>query len=178
MSGRVFDASQHEEVRKWLDRGFEKAAERAMVAAAAKLVSTIQNEIIPKEDPQPVDRGLYRAGWRFKKIPKGAEVFNAVPHAPIVEYGARAANVKVGRAMINALTAWVLRKGIVSGKGKAAKNEARQVAFAIANSMRKKGIFNRNGKEGLRILEKALERLGDFLSEEFPAEIRREFEKT
>jgi len=169
---KVFDASRPEEIRHWLEAGFEKAAERAVLATAARLISHIQNDVIPKEDPKPVDRGLYRAGWRMKAIRKGAEVYNTVPHAPIIEYGARAQNIKIGRVMIDALERWVIRKGI------AGKADARGVAFAIANSLKKKGIFNRGGPGGLRILEKALVKLGDFLSREFPVEIRREFEKT
>jgi len=168
---KVFEAGHEESVRVWLDQGFEKAAERALLATGNRLVATIQNEIIPKEEPKPVDRGIYRAAWRAKKIKGGAEVYNTAPHAVFIEYGVRAQNVKIGPAMINALEQWVMRKGIAS------KKEARSVAYAIAMSMKKKGIFNRGGRGGLRILDKALDRLGDFLNKEFQVEIRREFEK-
>jgi len=169
---KVFDASRPDEVRHWLHSGFEKAADRAMVATALRLVSHIQNEVIPKEDPKPVDRGVYRAGWRSKQVSRGAEVFNTVAWASIIEFGVRAGNVKIGRAMIDALSKWVERKGI------AGKADSRGVAFAIANSMKKKGIFNRGGRNGLRVLEKALTRLGEFATAEFIVEVRREFEKS
>jgi len=172
---KVFDASRPEEVERWLNKGFAKASERAMLGTAARLVAYITTEVIPAEQPQPVDRGMYRAGWRFKRIKGGAEVFNSTPQAPIIEWGARSSNIKVGRAMINALTAWVKRKGIVKGRGKDANDEARSMAFAIANSMKRKGIFNRGGKNGLRILEKSLGRVSKFLSEEFKREVKREF---
>lgn len=172
-----FDISQHAEVSKYLDKGFENAAKRAMLATANRVVGVILTEVIPGLNPQPVDKGMYRAGWRAKKVTGGAEVYNNTPHAPIIEYGARAENIKVGKAMIDALTKWVIRKGIV-GKGKGAKDQARSVAFAIANSMKKKGIFNRDGKQGLHVLDKALERVGDFVSEEFANEMKREFEKS
>jgi hypothetical protein len=171
---KVFDASRPGEVERWLKKGFGKAAERAMLGTAARLVAYITTEVIPAQKPQPVDRGMYRAGWRFKRVKGGAEVFNSTPQAPIIEWGARAANIKIGRAMINALTAWVKRKGIVKGRGKDADTEARGMAFAIANSMKRKGIFNRNGKNGLRILEKATRKVPKFLDEEFKREVARE----
>ena len=71
---KVFDSAQSEDVRQWLDKGFKAAAERAMLSTATRLVAHIQNEVIPKEDPKPVDRGVYRAGWRMKRISGGAEV--------------------------------------------------------------------------------------------------------
>lgn len=164
----IFNAADSEEIRQWLDRGFEKAAQRAIVSTAARLVSYIQNEVIPKEDPSPVDKGLFRGAWRFRGTPGGSEVWNTAPHAPMIEYGVRAENVKIGRAMIDALSSWVVRKGL------AGPAEARGMAFAIANNMKKKGIFNRDGKKGLRILEKSVAKLGDFFAKEFKAEIDRE----
>lgn len=64
MSGVKFDIHEHPKVKQWLDKGFEKAAERAMLATAVKLVAHIQTEIIPNLKPQPVDRGMYKAAWR------------------------------------------------------------------------------------------------------------------
>ena len=170
--GAKFDVSQAPEVARWLEKGFEKAGERAMVATAARLVAHIQNEIIPNLEPPPVDRGLYRAGWRHKAVKGGAEVYNSTPHAPFIEHGVRAENVKVGRRMIDALAAWVLRKGI-AGKGRGAKAEARQIAWAIAMKMKERGIFARG--KGFRVLEKAVAHVGRFLDEEFKREVAREF---
>lgn len=168
---KKFDLSQREEVGRWLEEGTDQAALRAMRATAARLVSHIVTEVIPTESRPPVDRGLYRASWRHRSDPKGAEVYNSSPQAPIIEYSARAANVKVSRKMIDALASWVRRKGIV-GKGKGAAAEARGVAFAIAASMRKKGIF---GPKGLRILEKASARVEEFFREELVREMGRSF---
>lgn len=170
-----FDISQSPEVKKYLDTKFKKAAERAMLATANRIVNHIQTVIIPGFAQPPVDKGMYRAAWRAKKSPNGAEVYNNSPQASHIEYGVRAENVKIGRAMIDALTKWVLRKGIVTGKGKSAQADARGMAFAIANSMKKRGIFNRDGKRGLQVLKTALERTGDFVNEEFATEIKREF---
>ncbi len=170
---RIFEASKPHEVGAYFQKGTEAAGKRALFAAAARLVSHIQTEVIPREMPQPVDRGLYRAGWRFKRLKDGAEVYNVTPQGPLIEDGVRAKNVKRGRKMINALVAWVRRKGIVKGRGKNAMAEARSVAFAIAARMKRTGIFNRGGKKGLRILKKALERAPEFVQEEFKREVEK-----
>ena len=150
-----------------------KAALRGLLSAAHRVVQVIQTEIIPREPRAPVDRGIYRAGWRARAIENGALVYNATPIAAIIEDGARAENIKIGRAMIDALALWVVRKGLT---GSAKKEEAgaagRQIAWAIAQSMKKKGIFGGEGK-GLKILAKARRRIPKIIEEE----VRREIEK-
>lgn len=134
-----------------------KAAGLALYSAAIRGVGVIQTQIIPSIVPKPVDRGLYRAGWRAVPIlgvggdVAGAEIFNVEPHAPWIEGGVRASNVKVGRAMIDALTEWVKRKGL-AGRGKRYKGDAaaRGIAFAIALKMKKQGIFR--GGQGMHVL--------------------------
>jgi hypothetical protein len=149
-----------------------KAAERGLFAAALHTVEVIQTEIIPAEPRIPVDRGIYKAGWRAKKIPRGAMVYNRTPHAVIIEHGARAENIKIGRAMIDALAGWVIRKGLTgAAKGAEKHAEGRRIAWAIAQSMKKKGIFNEGN--GLKILEKARKRIPEFIVEE----VTRELEK-
>lgn len=156
-----------------------KAAERGLVSAGHRLVQAIVTEIIPREPRIPVDRGIYRGGWRVEEIEGGAEVVNRVPHASFIEDGVRGENVKIGRAMIDALAEWVHRHGLDKGsnrdeKGRyvgASKADARQVAWAIALSMKEKGIF---GGEGLKILEKARKRfLLRFITEEVTAELEK-----
>lgn len=166
-----FNSNESAKVGLWFVKGTEKAAHRAAVAAAAKLVNHIVVDVIPREPHPPIDRGLYRAAWRHRRTNDGAIVFNTAPHAPFIEHGVRAGNVKPGRAMLIALAGWVRRKGIVSGRGKAAITEARQAAFAIAMSMKKRGIFNRG--RGLRILEKASRRIERFFKDEYKRELHR-----
>lgn len=149
-----FDIKQASALKKFLDTKTEKAMLEAVQAAGLRVVEDIQTTLIPGAKPPPVDRGRYRAGWRMRPKKWGAEIANTVPHAVFIEDGVRAKNVKPGRKMIDALTAWVKRKGIVSGRGKGAALEARGVAFAIARSMKKKGIFNRG--KGFGILRRAL----------------------
>ena len=178
MSSRKFDISEVEEVGRYLNLSLEKIAKRAILGMANRIVNRIITVIIPKEPRQPVDRGAYRAAWRAKKDPEGAVITNSMPYSSVIEYGARAENIKIGRAMIEALAKWVLRKGLVAkGKGAAGKArataEATSAAWAIARSFQKKGIFN--GK-GLRILEKAMAHADEDFAEELRREIGREYD--
>ena len=174
-----FDISEAEELAKYLGLSIDKVALRAIHATALRVVNHIVTYVIPAEPRQPVDRGIYRAGWRAKKFEKGSYVYNPVPYASIVEYGARAENVKISKLMIIALTGWVLRKGLVKpvGKGKKAKAqaqaEATAMAWAIAMAMKKNGIFNKG--KGLRVLEKALKIVSNAFAQELKTELEREY---
>jgi len=153
------------------------AKERGVLSAAQRLVQVIKAEIVPNQERPPVDQGAYLAGFDAEPTREGADVFNTAPHAPIIEYGARAENIKVGRKMIQALSEWVVRKGLLGrGRGsvqeRAQNDEAQRMAWAIAQSMKKRGIFNPNGQEGLRIMEQAARRLPRLLEEEINAELR------
>jgi hypothetical protein len=175
-----FDISEAREAAKYIGVSIDKVAKRAILATAIRVVHHIVTTVVPAEKRQPVDRGAYRAGWRFKKTSDGAEVRNAMPYAAVIEYGAKAERVKISRAMIDALTAWVQRKGIggfvtkyAKQPRKATKDEARKIAWAIAMKMKMTGIFN-EGK-GLRILEKALKHVDRIFAQELKEELAREF---
>lgn len=146
---------------------------RGLLSAAQRLVGAIQNEVIPQEPRVPVDRGVYRAGWKARPNEHGAEIGNETPHAVFIEDGVRGDHVKPGREMILALTQWIKRKGIV---GTAAPDgstlDATQLAWAIARSMQKRGIFNRG--VGLKIMDKAVRRYARRFIEE---EVKRELER-
>lgn len=162
-----FTLKQAEEIAKHVDTALHAALMRALLASAHRVVQHITTEIIPKEPRQPVDRALYRAGWRAQRTSEGADVLNTLPYASIIEYGARAENIKVGKKMLEALEGWIQRKKIGD------PSEAKQIAWAIAMAMKKKGIYN--GGKGLRILEKALKMFPTFVQEEFENEVKREF---
>jgi hypothetical protein len=167
---------------KAVSKGMEDAARRGLYSAAIRTVSYIQNDVIPATTPLPVARGVYRAGWRADKTANGAVVLNSAPHAAFVEYGVRGGNVKIGRAMIAALADWVRMKGIggsvVTTKGgrkklvRATQSEAERIAWAIAKSMQKKGIFA--GGQGLGVLKRAGAMIPTFIREEVRAELARE----
>lgn len=163
-----------EEAPGWARRlkgELHKAAERGCYGAAVKLQQRVL-ELIGQEPRIPVDRGIYRGGWRVRRVRNGAELTNSVPHAAFIEDGVRGENVKISRAMIDALAAWVVRKGLTgSAKKEERTAEGRGIAWAIAKSMQKKGIFNAGG--GLKILKRAVESAPKFLEEEIHAEIGR-----
>lgn len=173
----------------------KKAAQRGLLSAALRGVQTIQTVIIPSRSPQPVDRGVYRAGWRAEVIPLGAEIINTEAHAVVIEEGVRGENVKPGKAMFAALREWAIRKGIGSrtrlvphhtalrkSGGKLVANHTvvravrddsgvDQAVWAIIGSMKKRGIFNRGGAQGLGILR---ELVAKYLPEYAHEEVQRE----
>lgn len=190
----TFDISQLPQLRKHIDDRVRKAAQKGLLSAANRIVGHIKSTVIPNEPRPPVDTGIYAAAWKAQMVYDGAEVFNDAPHAPIIEYGVRAANVKIGRKMIEALASWVKRKGFVADfkyvpekrqaradfvrvrkeKKTAAETDlaAHRIAWAIAKKMQQRGIF---GEKGLRILEKAMRALPDMAQKELAAELEREF---
>jgi hypothetical protein len=163
-----------EQAPAWVGRlegELQKAALRGLYSAAQRMVGVV-GEVIAAEPRIPVDRGIYKAGWRARRLPDGAEISNSTPHAGFIEDGVRADRVRPGRAMIDALAAWVARKGLTgSARGVERAAEARRIAWAIAKSMQKNGIFNRGG--GLKIFEKARQRLPALIEEEVRREIGR-----
>lgn len=136
-----------------------EAALRGLRSAAMRGVQLVVAEIIPSRTPQPVDRGVYRAGWRWEPTPEGAVVENLEPHAAVVERGARSTNVKPGRQMIAALQEWARRKGL---------EDPESAAWAIARAMQRRGIFG----DGLRVLAELNERLPAIVEEEVGRELR------
>lgn len=122
-----------DEVSSWLDKRLGPSATKEVVkkglySAALKMVQVVQTKVIPQIHPTPVARGVYRAGWKAWRLPKGAAFGNTVPWAGAVEHGLRGKDIKVGRAMLASLTDWVRLKGIST-------TNARRTAFAIAVKM-------------------------------------------
>lgn len=131
-----------------LDAEMHRAARIGLLKAAERGVQILVTQIIPSRSPQPVDRGVYRAGWKTERVNADTvAIMNPEPHAVFIEYGVRGENVKIGRAMIQALTEWVIRKGLGDG------DKAVSIAWAIARNMQRDGIFNRREGPGLGILK-------------------------
>lgn len=145
-----------------------KAANLGLLSAAMLGVQRIVTRIIPSRSPQPVDRGIYRAGWKAYGEVDGAVIENLEPSAILIEEGVRAENVKIGGMMIFALALWVVRKGIASGE------DAPKVAWAIAKAMKRRGIFG--GGQGLGILRELVANdLPQIMRTEIEREMKREF---
>lgn len=167
MPSRTIDLK---DVEAWMDTVIvrhREAALRGLVSAAARAVQEIKTLIIPNLAPEPSGvMGVYKAGWNFEPTDEGADIFNDVPHAIFVEQGVKASDVRISRAMIDNLEAWVVAKGIAEG------NSPRRVAFAIALSQKARGIFV--GGEGHRVLEKIGMRLPKIIQTEVASEIKKE----
>lgn len=151
-----------------MQKQLHDAALKGVISAVERGLQEITTNIIASRIPQPFDRGIYRSGWKREIFPDGASIENNEPHAAFIEYGVRPENVKIGAAMITALAAWAVRKGLTDTKG------ANQVAWAIAKRMQSKGIFNRQGMQGLGILKELVEKHMDkFIDEEISREIEK-----
>lgn len=180
----TFRLDEFDKVVEHLKSSTRDGVRRGLLAAGYRLLGVIQNEIIPAEKPPPINVGAYRTAWRVEEVEGGAHVVNDMPYASIIEYGARAENIKIGRKMIDALAEWARLKGLTGHAPGArsspdARAAARQIAWAIARAMQGtdkvqgKGIFNRDGQKGLRIAEKAKRRAADFVEEEVRRALRR-----
>lgn len=135
-----------------MNKEIRKGAAQALFLAGQRGVQKIISQIIPSREPVPVDRGVYRAGWRVRPVINShmpsVWIENVEAHAIFIEEGVRAENVKIGRQLIEALSEWAMRKGIADDE-----DEAVGIAFGIANKMKERGIFNRFAEgNGLHIL--------------------------
>lgn len=168
---------------KTIGSGLTGAMRRAMIRTAQRMLQDINTQLIPGEPHPPVDRGIYRAGWRVEEVAGVVYLVNTVKHALFIEKGVRAANVKIGRKMIDALADWAKRKGIANAQAAKTKkssasflsvsaNPYRKAAWAIAKSMAKKGIFNSSSREGMRIGERAVLKFRDYFPREFNAALK------
>ena len=166
----------------------QAAARRGVLSAAFRIMRDIVVSIdaLPERE-RPVDQGAYLAAWRVEPTPEGADVYNDAPHAPVIEYGGRASigggGWQVGRRMIEALSEWVVRKGLVGqGRGshqaRALEDEAQSMAWAIAKGMMKRGMFNQGShpradpRGGLRLMERQVANVARVVVEEIAAELR------
>ena len=139
-----------------------KACRKGLQSAALRGVQEIITFIIPSRSPQPVDRGIYRSGWRALKTKDGAAIENLEPHAVFIEKGVQ--NVRIGPAARRALAEWAVHKGLATEKNKLS------VAFAIGWAMKRRGhIF---GANGLGIMQELIDRRLEWLiSEEVGREV-------
>lgn len=149
MARRVLDVGDAAVYFDRLSAAMLQAARNGLVEAAHRGHQVLVSQIIPSRTPKPVDRGVYRAGWKVEIVtPDRVAILNPEPHAVFIEFGVRAQNVKIGAAMIRALTEWVQRKGLARDAATAGG-----IAWAIARAMQRRGVFNAQPGGGMRILE-------------------------
>jgi len=175
-----FSVDEFDAFKSWANNGITNAVMRGFLSTAQRTVQYITTDLIPGEEQPPVFNRAYAAGWRAEKTAKGADVVNTIPYASVIEDGARPEKIKISSAMIAALTEWVRLKGLVGKPRTGMKRqeqmvEARNIAWAIALHMKQVGIFNRNGRKGLKIAARAKVKAREYLPEEVRRELRREF---
>lgn len=151
-----------------------KAIQTTVMTTGLRL---IQEEIAIAKPRPPVDTGTYRRGWQAAKIENGAELYNAVKYAGVIEHGRRQG---ARRPPAKALIPWVLRKGLVQKvmqeqavkranrprrrRRKRAHTAVRKMqiakglAFVIARKIGEKG-WPAPPYQPMKILEKASRRL-------------------
>jgi len=120
-------------------------------------------ESVDSTRPLPVDRGTYRRGWKYVRLPDGAQIFSTTPYAAIIEQGRRPGQRRPPTAE---LMGWVRRKGLVKGRGKNADADARSMAYVVARAI------GRRGTPPKRVFGRAMDRL----RAEVAAAIRRALE--
>ena len=165
MAGNVVELDKADVWLRDVEVQFRRSAVKGLHAAALRGVQMIVTQIIPARSPQPVDRGVYRSGWRPVLRADGADIENLEPHALFIEEGVRAANVKIGRPLIQALAEWAVRKRLATPKN------AVSVAWSIAKTMQRRGIF---GQRGLGVLRELVD---NHLEQIIQEEVAREMEK-
>lgn len=98
----------------------------------------IQAEI-DATSPPPVDRGTYRRSFKVAKTESGVSIYNPLLYASVLEEGRRP-----GGKMppLDEITRWVIRKGLVKGRGRGASRDkaARAIAYVIARGIARKGM--------------------------------------
>lgn len=163
-----------------LAKAIREGAKKGLYSAALRMVNEIQTRVIPQLMPSPVDRSVYKAGWRAEETDDGALYENTVRHAGFVEDGVKADSVKVGRKMIEGLAEWAGRHGSADPV-----RSAFAIAIAAAAQVRLKAKGGRsividgggrgffNGGQGLKVMEKANEQLAKVVKEEVAREVER-----
>lgn len=100
----------------------------ASLAAARRMVPYLANQA---DSRKITDRGIYKAGFKARRRPNGAENVNDAPHAGIIELGARPH--KVSAAGIKAIARWAVRKLGLK------REEAQSAAWGIAKKLEAEG---------------------------------------
>lgn len=136
-----------------------QAVKRGVVSGAYRSVALLQQR---SRSVDAVNTGAYLRAWKSSATSFGAVVFNDRPYAGVIEQGRRP-----GATMppTRAIAQWAQRK---LGLG---AEEARAVSFAIARSIKEKGI------DGRQVLEGATEDIRELAGEEIDREIKVELAK-
>lgn len=155
MAKRITPAQFETELRNRLRRDTKFVEEAALDAALRG-----ERDAVALTDRKGlVDQSQFKLGWKHRRIPRGAELGNDAPHAPVIEYGRRPNRPGPPLAPIRE---WVYRKLVATGQ--VAEEDADGLAFVIRRAIHRRGLPPH------RILHHVQRNLGRYLRE---AAIRR-----
>lgn len=123
-----------------LGRMIGRNAVRAMRRTAAFGRQAVLRTSASLGPARPFATGAYEAAWNVRDTKKGAQLYNPLPYAIVIEKGR-----KPGGKMppVSAIEKWLRVKGKASG-------DVRSTAYLIARAIAK------NGTKGRHILEKTM----------------------
>lgn len=142
-------------MRKELMPKMHDAILRGMHSSALRLEGLMVEEIDTAKPYPAVDTGGLRASIKTELGRDSVTVYSDAPYAGAIEFGTRPF-----RPPLEPIAEWVLRKKIATDP-----NDAKGIAFAIANKMSKEGIKPRY------FTKKAVARFVPFLKAEVEREI-------
>jgi hypothetical protein len=120
-------------VRRDLERA-ERRVRRVLLPEVADRIIAKAIRIADAEDL--IDRHSYKDGWRIRQTAEGPEVVNDAPHAPTLEHGRRPNRPG---PPIDPILGWVRRKLFGGSWAEEDEPEIERVAWAIRESIHRKG---------------------------------------
>lgn len=164
------------DLRQWRDYhvrlgdAFKPAAIRGLQSCAMRAIVELQQRTRTAPPANPagigqggaVDTGGFLRSWRSVTTDTGVDLYNDAPHGAVVERGRRAGRK---RPPISVIARWLMRR---LGLG---AREARTRAFAVANSIKRRGLIGR------KIMKSAKQSLIDMAAEEIRHELEVELSR-
>lgn len=135
-----------------LEKRLPHAVERGMREGALMLRGALVQAQIAKTKPQPVNVGQYKASWRWREVPGGAQVYNFSKQALFIELGRQP-----GKAPpLSPIREWVRRKGLWRGRFTELKAEAKRERDRTQRKRREERLARHRQQAGLRYAKTVL----------------------
>lgn len=120
----------------------------------------------------PVDEGIARAGWQAQLTQDGAELFNDVPYAGVLEAGSRP-----HRPPLRPILEWVVRKfGLDLSNDQGARRSFEDLGDVPSETMAiAMAVVNKIAREGTKphwMVKNSLPKLREMLKEEVEGQLR------
>lgn len=146
-----------------LGADMDKACVRAF-QNAARYGATMVLQTSAKTIPRPRARGTYERSWVVTKLPDGAALSNAAPHAVFVERGRKRGRLPPVKSILE----WMQAKQLTKKLG---PHASRRVAYLIAKKIGAKGV------KGRYVLKRTMPAIAKRVLFELTIEMRRAFDR-